>query len=167
MVIREARPGDLAAIGEIYNHYVRTSTCTYQVEPSTPADMAAWLAAHGGSHPATVAVDGHGDGDDGTVVGYGALSSFRDRYGYRFSVENSVYVRHDLHGRGIGRAILLDLIERARGLGMKTIVAGISAGETASLAIHRRHGFVDVGLIKSVGYKLDAWLDLVFLQLML
>jgi L-amino acid N-acyltransferase len=162
MKIREAEPEDLAAIGEIYNHYVKTSTCTYQVEPSTPSEMADWLAAHSGHHPATVAVT-----DDGTVVGYGSLSSFRDRFGYRFSVESSVYVRPDLHRRGIGQAILIDLVQRARTLGFKTIVAGISADETASLAIHRRHGFVDVALIKSVGHKFDRWLDLVFLQLML
>jgi phosphinothricin acetyltransferase len=159
--IRDATAADLDAINDIYNHYVRTSTCTYQRDPETGEARRAWFAAHGGAHPVTVAVLG------GEVVGWGALSGFRDRWGYRYTVENTVYVRHDLHGRGIGRALLADLIERARRLGHHTIIAGISAEQEASVRLHRAAGFVDTARLREVGHKFERWLDVVFMQLML
>src|SRR5688572_6846266 len=115
--IRLAAAPDLDDVNRIYNHYVLCSTCTYQREPETAEDRAAWFAAHDAAHPITVAVTG------GEVVGWGSLSPFRGRWGYRYTVENSVYVRHDRQGRGIGRALLVDLIERARAAGHHTIIA--------------------------------------------
>jgi L-amino acid N-acyltransferase len=161
MLIRLAREDDLAAIDEIYNHYVARSTCTYQYEPTTPAQRLAWFRAHDAKHPVTVAVA------DGGVVGWGALSWFRERDGYRFTVENTVYVRPDRHRRGIGRALLADLVERARTLGHRTIIAGISAEQEASVALHAAFGFAEVARMRHVGFKFDQWLDVVFLQLML
>src|SRR4051812_46410653 len=90
--IRLATEGDLVAINDIYNHYVRTSTATYQEEAEPMEGRRAWLAKHqSAAHPATVAVT---DADE--VLGWGSLSPWRDRSAYRFSVENSVYMRHDL-----------------------------------------------------------------------
>src|SRR3982751_412864 len=102
--IRPARAADLPAINAIYNHYVLQSTCTYQEEPSTAEERAAWLAAHGAELPVTVA-EGEGEG-----VAWGLLVRFHARSAYRRAVENSVYVRHDLHRRGVGRVLLADLI---------------------------------------------------------
>jgi len=161
MLIRLAREHDLAAIDEIYNHYVARSTCTYQYEPTTPAQRLAWFRAHDVEHPVTVAIV------EDRVVGWGALSWFREREGYRFTVENTVYVRPDLHRRGIGRALLGDLIERARTLGHRTIIAGISAEQESSVALHAAFGFAEVAHMRHVGFKFDQWLDVVFLQLML
>ena len=110
-LIRDATIEDLPAINDIYNHYVMTSTCTYQEEPTTPAERVTWFEAHGPPHPITVAVV-HGE-----LVGWGSLGAFRSRSGYRHTVENSVYVRHDRHRQGIGRALLVDQITRARTLG--------------------------------------------------
>jgi phosphinothricin acetyltransferase len=159
--IRAATAADLRAINDIYNHYVLHSTCTYQEEPEPMAAREAWFAAHGPAHPITVALL------DDDVVGWGSLSPYHDRSAYRFSVENSVYVRHDLHRRGIGRALLVDLIERARALDHHTIIAGIDAEQAGSIAIHEVLGFRQVADLREVGFKFGRWLHVRYLQLML
>lgn len=161
VAIRLAAASDLAAINEIYNHYVHTSTCTYQKDPSSAQERAEWFAGHDALHPITVAEQ------DGEIVGWGALSAFRGRWGYRHTVENSVYVSAHQHRRGIGGTLLGDLIDRARALGHHTIVAGISADQHGSVALHKRFGFIEVGHLREVGHKFDEWLDVVFLQRML
>jgi L-amino acid N-acyltransferase YncA len=158
---RPATDPDLPAISAIYNHYIRTSTATYQVEPETLDERREWFNDHGERYPAVVAED------DGEVVGWGALSPFRNRFGYRFTVEASVYVRHDCHRQGIGRALLADLIDRARLLGYHTLIGGASADQTASLALQESLGFTTVAHFREVGHKFDRWLDVVFMQLML
>jgi L-amino acid N-acyltransferase len=157
--IRLARVEDLGAVNAIYNHYVLRSTCTYQEEVETEEGRRAWFERHGEKHPVTVAVD-----DEGTVVGWGALNTFHGRSAYRFTVENSVYVREDMHRRGIGGAILRDLMERAKGLGHRVIVALISADQEASVGLHARAGFVEVGRLRGVGFKFGRWLDVVYMQ---
>jgi L-amino acid N-acyltransferase YncA len=160
--IRLAVAADLPAINDIYNHYVEQSTCTYQESPDSIAEREDWFAKHGTKHPVTVAVDA-----DGVVVGWGSLTPFRPRSAYRFSVENSVYLRHDMRGRGIGGALLADLIDRAKALGYRTIVAGIDAEQTASIALHKKYGFEQTAHLKEVGFKYERWLDVVYLQLWL
>jgi phosphinothricin acetyltransferase len=159
--LRDATPADLTAIFDIYDHYVRTSTCTFQRDPDPPEQRAAFFAGHDALHPIIVAER------DGEIVGWGKLSTFRGRWGYRHTVENSLYVHHARHRLGIGSAILADLIARAGALGHHTIIAGVSADQAASLALHERHGFREVGRLPEVGHKLDRWLDVVFLQRML
>jgi phosphinothricin acetyltransferase len=161
MLVRLARGDDLDAIDDIYNHYVLSSTCTYQYEPTQPQERLVWFHGHDERHPVTVAVA------DGEVVGWGALSWFRERAGYRLTVESTVYVRAGLHRRGIGRALLGDLIARARALGHRTIVAGVSLEQEASIGLHVGFGFREVGRMSEVGYKFGQWLDVVFLQLLL
>jgi len=157
--IRIATLEDLGAIDAIYNHYVRTATCTWQYEPLPEAERRAWFDAHGERHPLTVALGG-----DGAVVGWACLSVYNKRDGYRFTVENTLYVHPDHHRRGIGRALLADLIERARALGHRNIIAGVSGDQEASLALHRAHGFVECGRMKEIGVKFGKWLDVVYLQ---
>lgn len=159
--IRLATPDDLRAINDIYNHYVLTSTTTYQEIPSTDAERLTWFTQREPGHVVTVATV------DGQVVGWGSLGTFRTRSAYRFTVENSVYVRHDLHRRGIGSALMIDQIARAKEAGFRTIIAGIDAEQHGSIALHARHGFVEVGRMKHVGLKFGRWLDVVFMQLML
>ncbi len=158
--IRLARVGDLAPINDIYNYYVRHSTCTYQETPEPMELRQAWFERHGARHPITVCEV------DGQVVGWGALSPFHARSAYRFTVENSVYVDHAHHRQGIGDALLTDLIARARALGHRAIIAGIDADQEASLAIHLTHGFVRAAHLREVGYKFERWLDVVYLQLL-
>src|SRR5687767_526560 len=130
ITIRLAASADLPAINDIYNYYVTRSTCTYQLEPETRADRETWFQSHPPEkYPVTVAEL------DGEVIGWGALSKFRDRAAYAPTVEASVYIRHDRHRRGVGRAILLDLVERARQLGYHSILGGASGDQAASLAL--------------------------------
>lgn len=159
--IRLATTGDLNRINEIYNHYVLHSTCTYQEEPHTPEERTRWFRDHGPLHPITVAEI------DEQVVGWGSLSRFHSRSAYRFSIENSVYVDHTWHRKGIGGRLLADLIERARRAGHHTIVAGIDGEQEASLAIHAKHGFERVAHLRQVGFKFNRWLDVIYMQAML
>ncbi len=159
--VREAAPADLTAVNAIYNHYVIHSTTTYDVEPVTEEERAAWFAAHDAAHPVLVAEDA------GTVVGWGSLSTFRHRFGYRHTVEDSVFVRHDLLGRGIGTRLLVALIDRAKAAGHHTVIGGIDADQRASIILHERQGFREVARFREIGRKFDRWLDVVFMQRML
>jgi phosphinothricin acetyltransferase len=159
--IRLATADDLDAINAIYNHYVATSTTTYDEEPMTADERRTWFAARDPVHPVTVAER------NGEIVGYGSLHTFRAKRGYRFVVENSVYVRDDCQRQGVGSAILADLIERARTVGHHAIVAGIDADQHASIALHAKHGFVHVGRMPQIGTKFGRWLDVVFMEKLL
>src|SRR6185295_4722008 len=142
VTIRLATPADLPAINDIYNYYVHHSTCTYQLEPETLEERTAWFEQHSpDKHPVTVAIL------EGAIVGWGALSQFRPRAAYQHSVEASVYLRHDVHRRGIGKALLLDLIARAKAAGHHTLIGGASADQTASLALQESLGFQRVAYL--------------------
>jgi phosphinothricin acetyltransferase len=160
-IIRLARDEDLASINAIYNHYVPTSTCTYQTEPETAEARSAWFASHGERYPVTVAEF------EGEVVGWASISRFHARAAYSRTIENSVYVHPEYQRRGIGAALLADLIERARTLGYHTIIALIDGEQSASVALHARFGFERVGQLKEVGFKFERSLDVVYMQLML
>lgn len=160
--IRPARPADLPALLEIYNDAVVNTTASWDLLPWTPAEHAEWYATkaeHG--HPVLVAeVDGH-------VVGYSTYGPFRPKAGYAGTMEHSVYVRPDHQGKGLGRAVLVAIIEAARTNGVHALIGGLSADNEVSLRLHRSLGFVEVGRLPEVGRKFDAWLDLVVLHLFL
>ena len=160
-LLRPAIAADLPAISAIYNHYVRTSTATYQLAEDAPAERAAWFAAHGPGHAVTVGVA------DGAVVAWGSLSPFHARAAFARTVEDSLYV-HPAHlRRGLGRLLLSDLIARARAAGMHSIIAAISADQAPSQELHRAHGFAPCGVLREAGRKFDRWLDLAYWQLLL
>jgi phosphinothricin acetyltransferase len=159
--IRPATTSDLAAINDIYNHYVLHSTCTYQEEPEPLKARRQWFRHHGEKHPVIVAEAGR------RVVGWGSLSAFHTRCSYRHTVENSVYIHHQHLRRGIGSLLLKELIVRARSLGHRAIIAGIDAEQTASIALHARFDFRKVGHFKQVGLKFDRWLDVIYMELIL
>jgi L-amino acid N-acyltransferase len=159
--VRPATVADLSEVDAIYDHYVASSTATFQTVPGTAAERLAWFEAHDAAHPVTVAVDGE------EVVGWGALSPYNPRQAYGRTVEDSIYVRHDRHRHGAGRALLADLLDRAGALGHHTVIAVISADSEASVALHRAFGFVERGRLAELGYKLGRWVDVVYLQRML
>jgi L-amino acid N-acyltransferase len=159
--VRLADEGDLAAINDIYNHYVFHSTCTYQETVEPIESRRQWFGRHGAEHPVTVAEI------EGKIVGWGSLSPYHARSAYRFTVENSVYVHHKFHRRGIGSIILKDLIERSRAIGHHVIIAGIDGEQTASVALHEKFGFEKVAHLKQVGFKFGRWLDVIYMELML
>jgi L-amino acid N-acyltransferase YncA len=162
ITLRDAAENDLEAIDAIYNAYVASSDCTMQIEPGTREERSAWFATlRSSGFPVLVAVEGD------EVLGWGSLSKYAERAGYRFTAENSVYLREDARGRGLGRKLLAELIARARARGLHSLIAKIVAGQTASLALHRAAGFVEVGRLPEVGRKFDRWIDVVFMQLRL
>jgi phosphinothricin acetyltransferase len=118
-----------------------------------------WIAARSGAFCAVVAVD-----SSGTVLGFGALSEYKDRSGYRSTVENSVYVRRDVARRGIGKQILLHLIETATVSGFHSVIARIEAQSLASRGLHSSCGFELVGIEKQVARKFGKWLDIAVMQ---
>jgi phosphinothricin acetyltransferase len=161
IAIRPATSADLDTIREIYNFYVGRSTCTFQIEPDTEEARLAWFQDRSSAHPVTVAEA------DGEVIGWGALSPWNRRCAYARSVEASVYVQDGLHRQGVGRALLLDLIQRARALGHHTIIGGACTEQTASLALQESFGFERVACFREVGHKFGRWLDVVYMQLFL
>lgn len=156
--VRLATAADADAIRAIYNQEVTGSTVTFDMVPRTHEDQVAWLEAHGGAHPATVASAG------GEVVGFGSLSPWRDRPAYSTSVEDSVYVREDQRGRGLGRVLLADLVERAVAHGFHAVFARIVGGHEASIGVHVSLGFEVAGVEREVGRKFGRWLDVVVME---
>jgi phosphinothricin acetyltransferase len=162
MQLRLANVSDAEAIRTIYNAEVTGSTATFDLVPRNPEEQLAWLTEHRGAYPAIVAEDGAG-----LVVGFGSLSLYRDRPAYATSVENSVYVRSDQRGSGIGRALMDELIRLATQHGFHTMVARIGDGNNASVALHLACGFELVGVEREIGRKFGRWLDVSVLQRML
>jgi len=163
MDIRDAEPGDAEGIAAIYNDAVERTTAIWNETRVDGANRRAWLAdRQRAGYPVLVAVD-----DDSGVAGYASFGDWRAWDGYRHTVEHSVYVRADRRGDGIGEALMLALIERARASGKHVMVAAIEAGNAGSIRLHEKLGFERVGHLKEVGAKFGGWLDLAFLQLTL
>jgi phosphinothricin acetyltransferase len=159
--IRRAEPRDARAIAEIYNEAIRNTTATFDTEPKSEADRAAWLEAHDERHPVLVAER------DGRVVGWAALSKWSDRPAYADTAETSFYVASPWRGLRIGRALKERLIEEARRAGLHTILARVAEDSAASLRLNQSLGFVLVGTMRQVGLKFGRRLDVHLLQLML
>jgi len=159
--IRLAGRADAEAINRIQNYYVVHSTATFLTEPLTLEQRFTWLEDRSQAHPVVVAQA------DGLIVGWGSLEVFRSRPAYRHTAEFSIYVHHERHRRGIGRAILGDLLTRARALGHHTLVGGCCIESIAVIALLEASGFSRVAHFREVGRKFDRWLDVVFLQRML
>ena len=158
MEVRLARLEDAEATRLIYNAEVTGSTVTFDLEPRTLDDQRAWIARHQGPHPAVVAVA------DGAVAGFGSLSPFRERPAYATTVEDSVYVGADWRGRGVGRALLDELVARSEAAGVWTLQAGVFPENEASMALHRSCGFRIVGVRERLGEVNGVWRDVVMLE---
>jgi len=159
MAIRNVGIGDSAQIAAIYAHHVLHGTASYEVKPPTIADTQAKIERIAGrGWPFLVACEGE------EVLGYAYAEQLRDRPAYRFTCENSIYVRADRLGQGIGFKLLERLCERAEAFGFRQMIAVIGGAEPASIALHSRCGFEMAGRLKSVGWKKGRWLDTVYMQ---
>ena len=158
--IRLATEKDMAATQEIYAHYVLHSTASFEEEPPTVSEMTArWQRVQSRGLPYLVAT--HRD----RVVGYAYAGPFRERSGYRYTIEDSVYVSEDYRGRDIGNELMTELIERCTVLGFRQMIAVIGDSTNASsLALHSRHGFFVVGALSSTCFKFGRWVDAVLMQ---
>lgn len=160
LLLRPAMRGDAEELAAIYAPHVLTGTGTFEEVPPTPLEMEArmgrvidagwpWLVAE----------------RDGVALGYAYAAQFRERPGYRYTCEDSVYVRADAGGQGIGGALLDGLIEAAAAAGFRQMLAVIGdAGNRASIALHERQGFVHAGAFTNAGLKFGRWIDIVFMQ---
>lgn len=163
VTLRAATAADAAAIAAIYNHEVLGSTATFDLVPRSLADQREWLAARSGAFSAIVAVDA----STGEVVGFGALSPYKERPAYRTTVEDSVYVHRDHGRRGIGRLVVQQLLTIARDSGFHAVIARIEATGTASIGLHEACGFELVGVEREVGRKFNRWLDVAVMHRLL
>jgi L-amino acid N-acyltransferase YncA len=159
--IRPAERRDAAELRDIHNHFVEHSTATFDLVHRTIDEQAQWIDEHSASHPAIVAVA------DGRVVGFGSLSSFRERAAYSTTVEDSVYVLDGHQGRGIGARLLGELVQLAKAHGFHSVIARVVGGNDASIRLHASCGFEIVGTEREVGRKFGKWLDVVEMQRML
>jgi phosphinothricin acetyltransferase len=162
MHVRLAEPSDTESVRRIYNAEVVGSTATFDLRARTPEEHAAWMAEHQGTYPVVVAVD-----DEGTVLGFGSLSTYRDRPSYATTVENSVYVDAGHRGEGVGRAVLDELVRLGTLHGFHSMIARVGGDNTASIALHVACGFEQVGVEREIGRKFNRWLDVAVLQRML
>ena len=162
MLIRDATREDLAYISALYNATIPTTTAAWTEQPETLADREVWFARQQeAGYPVLVA------DDDGRVVGFSAFGDFRDTAkwpGYRLVVELTIHVAEAYWGKGVGRALITELIGRARGLGKTQIVAGIDGANEASIRFHERLGFREVARLPAIGIKFGRTLDLVLMQ---
>jgi phosphinothricin acetyltransferase len=159
LMIRDAEESDAAAVQSIYAYHVLHGTASYDVEAPSVEQMTEkirWVLAEG--WPFLIAIR------DGEVVGYAYATQFRDRAAYKFTCENSIYVRADCMGQGIGRALLQSLLERSKRCGFLQMVAVIGGAEPRSIALHAACGFEEVGRLHAVGWKKERWLDNVYMQ---
>jgi L-amino acid N-acyltransferase YncA len=158
-LIRTAEAEDVPAIVAIYAPYVLSSAATFELEPPDAAEMERRMnSVLECGLPYLVAEV------DGVVAGYAYASSFRPRAGYRFTVEDSVYLRADYAGKGIGRQLLGALIERCKAAGCRQMVAVIGGENPASVVMHRTLGFAHVGVLREVGFKFGGWQDVTLMQ---
>jgi len=164
--LRLATAADAEQVRAIYNYEVLQTVATFDLVPRTLEDQQDWLAARSGAFSAIVAVDRAAPAG-GDIVGFASLSPYRERAAYRTSVEDSVYVRRDRHGEGIGRLLLGELLSIAETSGFHAVFARINAAGEASIALHRALGFELVGVEREVVRKFSRWHDVAIMQCLL
>jgi L-amino acid N-acyltransferase YncA len=160
LLIRPSTPEDVPAITAIYGWHVQNGTGTFELDAPGVEEMGRrrddvlskglpWLVAE----------------RDGQVLGYAYANHFRPRMAYRFALEDSIYLAPDAQGQGIGRLLLAELLARCEAAGARQMLAVIGDSANAgSIGVHRSLGFSDLGVMKSVGWKFDRWLDVVLMQ---
>lgn len=161
MSIRPVRPADFSAVLEIYSHYVESTVVTFdEVTPTLDEATATWSARLEAGLPFIVLED-----DSSLVRGFASVHPFRDKSAFRHTVELSIYLHQDHTGQGFGTALLHAIMERSREAGFRTMVAVISDHEAdASLALHRRFGFEEVGRMPHIGEKFGRSVGIILLQ---
>ncbi|MFM8856435.1 MAG: N-acetyltransferase family protein [Actinomycetota bacterium] len=160
--IRSATLLDAEAIRQIYNEEVENSTATMDLVPRTLDEQRQWQIERSGAFTTLVAVD-----RSGSILGFAALSPYKERAAYRPTVEDSVYVHDSYVGRGIGKALLTAVVEAAAESGFHSVIARISSSGEASQALHRACGFREIGREIEVARKFNRWIDVVVMQRML
>lgn len=156
--IRNAKGKDLDAITEIYNEAIRNTKATFDTQPKTAPEQKEWFEEHDAKHPLLVAEQAE------SIVGWASLSRWSDRCAYSGTAEVSLYVKEGYRGKGLGKALLKELVHEGESAGLHTIVARISEGNDVSLHLFESEGFEQVGIMREVGRKFGKLLDVYMLQ---
>ena len=163
MQIRQATDSDMAACQAIYAHHVLTGTGTFEEQPPSVEDIAERFAAVGRAGWAWLVAE-----DESGVLGYAYYRRYHPRSAYRFTAEDAIYVRDDVRGQGVGKALVAALLPHAEQRGFRQMLAVIGDAENiGSIGVHTSLGFVRIGMPRSVGFKQGRWLDVVLMQRML
>lgn len=157
-IIRPATLDDITAITAIYNEAILTTVATFDTEPKSEAERAAWFSAHDARHSILVAEI------EGGVIGWASLSQWSDRLAYAETAEISLYVHSSRRGQGIGRQLTAAIVAEGEKAGLHTLIARIAAGNEASVRLHRAAGFELIGIMREVGRKFGQLLDIHLMQ---
>lgn len=160
--LRPYQTGDTQAILDIINYNILNSTAIYDYNIRSYEQQRALLEDKINKNFPVIVAEA-----DGKVAGFGMYGEFRFREAYKYTVEHSVYVDNDFHGKGIGKLLLFELIQLAKKQNLHTMIAVIDAENQSSIDFHEKFGFKTVGIIKESAYKFDRWLHSVFMQLIL
>ena len=162
ITIRPAVAADLQSILDIVNHAILHTTSNYNYEPQTFEVQLQWFTdKQQNGFPVIVAEF------ENKVIGYGAFGTFREKIGYQYTVEHSVYVTEGHHAKGVGKLLLSELIRLAKLQQLHVMIGAIDADNAGSIAFHKKFGFEECGIIRQVGFKFGKWLDLQLMQLLL
>jgi L-amino acid N-acyltransferase YncA len=159
-LLRDATAADLPTVTAIYAHHVLHGTASFEEAPPSLAEMTARFDAIAACGLPYLVAEA-----DGRVAGYAYASLYRTRSAYRFTLEDSIYIDHGMQRRGLGRALLAQLLARSEALGYRQMIAVIGdSQQAASIGLHRALGFEYAGVYRSVGFKFGRWLDTVLMQ---
>jgi L-amino acid N-acyltransferase len=163
ITVRRATRQDVPAVLEIYNDAVLNTTASADYEPRSLDSRYTWFDEHAREgYPIFVAVS-----EEGGIVGWSSLSRYKERFGYRYTTESSIYVHPAWRGQGVGKVLMPPVIDAARAMGLHVIVAGISADNAASLRLHAEFGFEKVAHFRETIWKFGQWLDVVYMELII
>jgi L-amino acid N-acyltransferase YncA len=160
--IRPAIFADIDTILEIVNHEILHGTSNYDYEPHDFEAQKLWFEDKQAKNWPIIVAE-----FENAAIGYATYGQFREKIGYQYTVEHSVYVAEEFIGKGVGKLLLAALIKLAKEQGFHNMIGAIDAENKASIAFHKKFGFKATGTIREVGYKFDHWLDLVLMQLIL
>jgi L-amino acid N-acyltransferase YncA len=161
-MIRTAISTDAAAIADIYNHCIRTTTITFEEVEVTAEEMARRI-----ENVASAKLPWFVSEVNGRIAGYAYATKWRERSAYRFSAEGTIYLHHGETGKGLAQPLYRQLIETLREAGLHAVIGGIALPNEASVRLHEKLGFEAVARFKQVGRKFDQWLDVGYWELML
>lgn len=160
IAIRDLQVDDLGRVAEIYNHYIRNTVITFDIEDLTVEDWQTKFDSIRARDFPFLAVE-----VEGGVIGFAYVSSWRTKAAYDLTVENTMYFAPEYTGKGYGPKLLQELLDRCQAVGLKQVVAVISDQQAeASIALHEKFGFANRGHLENVGYKFDQWLGVHMLQ---
>ncbi|MDR0707756.1 MAG: GNAT family N-acetyltransferase [Treponema sp.] len=160
-MIRPVQRKDARALGEIYNYYIARTVVSFEERILETRDMEERIQTISDSYPWLVWEE------DGDVLGYAYVNIFKERFAYRFSVEDTIYLKHGCEGRGIGKRLLAALLDEVKKMNIHAVVSCITIPNERSVGLHEKFGFTKIAHFREIGFKLNQWLDVGYWELML